>query len=61
MRVRGARVARVAGEAEERARAGLFLGFQYPVEIPGVNNAYLLRAALNARRKQAGQPGGQKS
>jgi Fe-S cluster assembly ATP-binding protein len=41
---------------EERARAGLFLGFQYPVEIPGVNNAYLLRAALNARRKQAGEP-----
>jgi Fe-S cluster assembly ATP-binding protein len=42
--------------AEERARAGLFLGFQYPVEIPGVNNAYLLRAALNVRRKQSGQP-----
>jgi Fe-S cluster assembly ATP-binding protein len=42
--------------AEERARAGLFLGFQYPVEIPGVNNAYLLKAALNARRRQAGQP-----
>ncbi len=37
---------------EERARAGLFLGFQYPVEIPGVNNAYLLKAAVNARRKQ---------
>ena len=36
---------------EERARAGLFLGFQYPVEIPGVNNAYLLKAALNARRR----------
>ena len=34
---------------EERARAGLFLGFQYPVEIPGVNNVYLLKAALNAR------------
>ena len=33
---------------QERARAGLFLGFQYPVEIPGVNNAYLLKAALNA-------------
>jgi len=42
--------------AEERARAGLFLGFQYPVEIPGVNNAYLLKTALNARRKQAGLP-----
>jgi Fe-S cluster assembly ATP-binding protein len=41
---------------EERARAGLFLGFQYPVEIPGVNNAYLLKAALNAVRKQHGQP-----
>ncbi len=42
--------------AEERARAGLFLGFQYPVEIPGVNNAYLLRAALNAARRQRGEP-----
>ena len=40
---------------EERARLGIFLGFQYPVEIPGVNNAYLLKAALNARRKQQGQ------
>jgi len=40
---------------EERARAGLFLGFQYPVEIPGVNNAYLLKAALNALRKARGQ------
>ncbi len=39
---------------EERARAGVFLGFQYPVEIPGVNNAYLLKAALNARRRQRG-------
>ncbi len=42
--------------AEERARAGLFLGFQYPVEIPGVNNVYLLKAALNAKRKVAGEP-----
>jgi Fe-S cluster assembly ATP-binding protein len=42
--------------AEERAREGLFLGFQYPVEIPGVNNAYLLRAALNAARRHRGQP-----
>ena len=42
--------------AEERARAGLFLGFQYPVEIPGVNNVYLLKAALNAKRKAAGLP-----
>ena len=41
---------------EQRARAGLFLGFQYPVEIPGVNNAYLLKAALNAVRKERGQP-----
>ena len=42
-------------EPEERAREGIFLGFQYPVEIPGVNNAYLLKAALNARRKHNGQ------
>jgi Fe-S cluster assembly ATP-binding protein len=41
---------------EERARAGLFLGFQYPVEIPGVNNVYLLKAALNAKLKAQGQP-----
>jgi len=41
--------------AEERARRGIFLGFQYPVEIPGVNNAYLLKAALNAKRAHAGQ------
>jgi Fe-S cluster assembly ATP-binding protein len=41
---------------EERARAGVFLGFQYPVEIPGVNNVYLLKAALNAARKARGQP-----
>jgi Fe-S cluster assembly ATP-binding protein len=40
---------------EERARAGVFLGFQYPVEIPGVNNVYLLKAALNAVRKQRGE------
>jgi Fe-S cluster assembly ATP-binding protein len=46
----------LAMPAEERARAGLFLGFQYPVEIPGVNNVYLLKAALNAKRKAAGQP-----
>ncbi|MEX0708710.1 MAG: Fe-S cluster assembly ATPase SufC [Woeseia sp.] len=38
-------------EPEERAREGIFMGFQYPVEIAGVNNAYLLKAALNARRK----------
>src|SRR5262245_36053722 len=41
---------------EERARAGVFLAFQYPVEIPGVNNAYLLKAALNAVRKERGEP-----
>jgi len=41
---------------EARARAGLFLGFQYPVEIPGVNNVYLLKAAVNASRKQRGLP-----
>jgi Fe-S cluster assembly ATP-binding protein len=41
---------------EDRARAGVFLAFQYPVEIPGVNNAYLLKAALNAVRKQRGEP-----
>jgi Fe-S cluster assembly ATP-binding protein len=41
---------------EERARAGMFLGFQYPVEIPGVNNVYLLKAAVNAKRKATGQP-----
>jgi len=40
---------------EDRARAGLFLGFQYPVEIPGVNNVYLLKAALNAIRKHRGE------
>src|SRR5579863_5733530 len=39
---------------EERARAGVFLGFQYPVEIPGVNNVYLLKAAVNAARKARG-------
>ena len=41
-------------EPEERAREGVFLGFQYPVEIPGVNNAYLLKAAVNARRRHNG-------
>jgi Fe-S cluster assembly ATP-binding protein len=43
-------------EPDERARAGIFLGFQYPVEIPGVSNVYLLKAALNARQKAAGEP-----
>jgi len=41
---------------EERAQAGLFLAFQYPVEIPGVNNIYLLKAGLNAARKRRGEP-----
>jgi len=41
---------------DERARAGLFLSFQYPVEIPGVSNVYMLKAALNGRRKAAGEP-----
>jgi Fe-S cluster assembly ATP-binding protein len=40
---------------EERARAGVFLAFQYPIEIPGVNNAYLLKTALNAQRQARGQ------
>lgn len=40
---------------EQRAQAGLFLAFQYPVEIPGVNNVYLLKAALNAVRKARGE------
>jgi Fe-S cluster assembly ATP-binding protein len=40
--------------ADERARKGVFMAFQYPVEIPGVNNAYFLKAALNARRKEQG-------
>jgi len=42
-------------EIEQRAAAGLFLALQYPVEIPGVNNAYFLRAALNAQRKARGE------
>ena len=41
---------------EERAAEGLFLAFQYPVEIPGVSNTYFLRAALNAVRKHRGEP-----
>jgi len=41
---------------EERAREGVFLAFQYPVEIPGVSNVYLLKAALNAARKHKGLP-----
>jgi Fe-S cluster assembly ATP-binding protein len=45
----------LAMKPEERARAGLFLAFQYPVEIPGVNSTYFLRAALNECRKARGQ------
>ena len=41
---------------EERAREGVFLAFQYPVEIPGVNNTYFLRASVNAIRKHRGEP-----
>ncbi len=43
-------------EPEERARLGLFLAFQYPVELPGVNNTYFLKAALNAIRVSRGEP-----
>ncbi len=43
-------------DPEERAREGIFLAFQYPVEIPGVSNKYFLRAALNAVRKHRGEP-----
>ena len=46
----------LAMPAEERARAGLFLAFQYPVEIPGVSNAYFLKAAVNAVRRHRGLP-----
>ena len=46
----------LALEAAERAGEGLFLAFQYPVEIPGVNNTYFLRTALNAQRKYRGEP-----
>ncbi|MGC6491541.1 MAG: Fe-S cluster assembly ATPase SufC [Myxococcota bacterium] len=42
-------------EIEERAAEGLFLGFQYPVEIPGVTNSYFLKEALNAQRKARGE------
>jgi|SRR3990170_4355339 len=45
----------LAMDPESRARAGVFMAFQYPVEIPGVNNAYFLKAALNALRKHRGQ------
>src|SRR6185503_6009641 len=41
---------------EQRAREGIFLAFQYPVEIPGVSNLYFLKAAVNAGRKHRGEP-----
>jgi Fe-S cluster assembly ATP-binding protein len=43
-------------DPEERACQGVFMAFQYPVEIPGVNNSYFLKAALNAQRKYRGEP-----
>jgi Fe-S cluster assembly ATP-binding protein len=43
-------------DPDERAREGIFMAFQYPVEIAGVNNAYFLKAAVNAKRKHLGQP-----
>jgi len=43
-------------DPDERAREGVFMAFQYPVEIAGVNNSYFLKAALNAKRKHYGQP-----
>ena len=43
-------------DPDERAREGVFMAFQYPVEIPGVNNSYFLKAALNAQRKYRGEP-----
>ncbi len=46
----------LAMKPEDRARKGVFMAFQYPVEIPGVGNAYFLRAALNSIRKYRGQP-----
>ena len=46
----------LALEAHERAAQGLFLGFQYPVEIPGVSNVQFLRTALNAQRRARGEP-----
>jgi Fe-S cluster assembly ATP-binding protein len=46
----------LALDADERAREGVFLAFQYPVEIPGVNNMYFLKAALNSIRRQRGEP-----
>ena len=47
----------LAMSVDERARAGVFLAFQYPVEIPGVNNTYFLKAAVNAIRTASGLRG----
>ena len=46
----------LAMPADERAREGVFLAFQYPVELPGVNNMYFLRAAVNAQRRHRSEP-----
>src|SRR5262245_12856314 len=46
----------LAMSPEERAREGVFLAFQYPVEVPGVSNVYFLKAAVNAIRKHRGLP-----
>jgi Fe-S cluster assembly ATP-binding protein len=46
----------LAMDPDERACAGVFLAFQYPIEIPGVNNTYLLKAAVNAQRRARGEP-----
>jgi Fe-S cluster assembly ATP-binding protein len=46
----------LAMDPDERAREGVFMAFQYPVEIAGVNNSYFLKAALNAKRRHHGQP-----
>jgi Fe-S cluster assembly ATP-binding protein len=54
-RVRGDEIDLLSLDPHERAAAGLFLGFQYPVEIPGVSNVQFLREALNAQRKHRGE------
>lgn len=53
--LQGRKIILLEQDPEARAAAGLFLAFQYPVEIPGVNNTYFLRAALNAQRKARGE------
>ncbi|MFT4046907.1 MAG: Fe-S cluster assembly ATPase SufC [Solimonas sp.] len=54
IRYRGQDIAELS--AEQRAAHGIFMGFQYPVEIPGVSNMIFLKAALNAQRKERGEP-----